>query len=469
MSAAKLQPDRIQRHLKAHYEGLGLHARATPDGQSLLVSMSLSPAPFESIASPLTIERIIFVTVGSDLIKCLRPRPIFGLSLINVRGCKDVTSLESAIRRAWRERTRNLRAAKRWLSQIGIDATACQGASAIGFPLPGESPDTRILLQDRHSAILPSAGPLSGLHLASREQRVIDIKPDVDSSADLECLVAAQIDSSRRHAQGRDSANRQRSVMQRSGSAPTGGTARTRKTRRHQPKVLIVGPGLVEDAALRHELKRQGYRAATARSETEALLRLTQMTPDVVLSEYALGRSDGATLVAATHNLAGIEDIPVVLLDEIAHSSRREAARMVGAAGYVIVPTEKSGFVTRLGRLIDEPRKRRFTRYPGRLSARLQGLAVPCLATQVGRGGVFLATDADIDLHSAMQCELVLPELGRDLRFDGEVLYRSESQGSVQGLGLRFYEISPEDETALIGYLTWLERNCQSSPPPGAS
>jgi len=459
MSAAKLQPDRIQRHLKARYEGLELPVRLMPDGQSLLVSMDLSPAPFESIAGPLAIKRILFATVGADLIKCVRPRSVFGLPLINVRDCKDASSLEAAIRHAWHERTRTLLDAKRWLSQIGVEATACQGASAIGFPLPGESPDTRIFLHDRHRAILPSAGPLSALDLASPEQRVIDIKPDVESSADLECLLAAQIDSLRQHAQERESVDRQRSVVQHSGPAPAERPTRARKTRRHQPKVLVVGPGLVEDAALRRELERQGYLASTARSETEALLRLTQMTPDVVLSEYCLGRSDGATLVAATHNLAGIEDIPVVLLDETAHSSRREAARMVGAAGYVIVPPEKTRFVSRLGRLIEEPRKRRFTRYPGRLSARLQGMAVPCLATQVGRGGVFLATDAEVDLHSAMQCELVLPEIGRDLRFNGEVLYRSEPQGSNQGLGLRFYDISPEDEAALIEYLTWIEQN----------
>jgi hypothetical protein len=56
-----------------------------------------------------------------------------------------------------------------------------------------------------------------------------------------------------------------------------------------------------------------------------------------------------------------------------------------------------------------------------------------------------------------MLCEIVLPELKRHFRFEGEVLYRTETQGVPSGLGLRFSDISPEDEAALIEYLVWLE------------
>jgi hypothetical protein len=84
-------------------------------------------------------------------------------------------------------------------------------------------------------------------------------------------------------------------------------------------------------------------------------------------------------------------------------------------------------------------------------------LARPCLATEVGRGGVFIATDAEIPLHSAMRCEVTRPELHRKLRYDGEVLYRAESQGALSGLGLRFQHISSKDEACLIEYLDWLE------------
>ena len=122
-----------------------------------------------------------------------------------------------------------------------------------------------------------------------------------------------------------------------------------------QAKVLLVGKRLIEDAALRDELKRHGYLTLTARSEVEALTRLAGTTPDLVLSQYGLGRSDGASLVAATRALPGIERIPVVLLDESHHESRRTAARTVGAAGYMVNPDDLERFVAHLRPVIEAP------------------------------------------------------------------------------------------------------------------
>lgn len=459
MPAAESQLDRIQQHHLARFEAMGLTARPMPDGRSLLVSLPVGPTPFESLTGPIVVTRIVFATVGSDRIKCLRPRPLFELPMLDIKDCGTPSAIEAAVRRVFRERIQALRAIAKKLGELRMEAEPSATGTILGFALSGEPPSTRILIDADQHVILPSAGSLSGFPLASPRERVLAMPEDLASSADLECLVAAQIDSLKRSARKREAAERAhpapleiRSAADR--TAPTGlqGTPL-----RHHPKVLLVGPTLVGDASLRQEFKRQGYRTATARSETEALVRLAGMTPDLVVSEYALGRSDGATLVQATRALAGIEGIPIVLLDDSSHENRKAAARAVGAAGYVILPAQKKRFVTRLGRLLDEPKARRFTRYPGRFSARLAGLPSPCVVTEVGRGGVFIATDAEIDLHSAMSCELMLPEIRRELRFEGQVLYRAEGQGSLPGLGLRFSDISAEDEAALIDYLTRLE------------
>ena len=460
MPAAESQLDRIQQHHLARFEAMGLTARAMPDGRSLLVSLPVGPTPFESLTGPIVINRIVFATVGRDQIKCLRPRPLFELPMLDVRDCASPAAIEGAVRRVFRERMQTLRGIGERLGELSLETLPNATGTLLGFPLPGESPSTKILVDADQHVVLPSAGSLSGFPLASPQERVLGLPEGLASAADLECLVAAQIDSLKRRARKQEAAERARPAAPHemrpasTRAVPTG--LRAAPPHRH-PKVLLVGPNLVGDASLRQELKRQGYRTATARSETEALVRLASMTPDLVVSEYALGRSDGATLVQATRDLVGIEGIPVVLLDDSAHESRKAAARAVGAAGYVILPPQKQRFVARLGRLLDEPKTRRFTRYPGRFSARLAGLASPCIATEVGRGGVFIATDAEIDLHSAMRCELMLPEIRRELRFEGQVLYRAENQGALPGLGLCFSDISAEDEAALIEYLTRLE------------
>lgn len=464
MSASDPQLDRTQTFLRARFSEMGLAVRPMADGRCLLVSLPIRPVPFESLAGPIVIERVVFATVDAGRIKCLRPRSLFGLPMIDVRDARDAAGVEAEIRRAWHERMRQLQEARRWLGERSIEATPDRDGSSLAFPLPGETPDARIHLHDRHAAILPGRGPLAGLPLAGLGERRVAFDRAIESGADLECHLAARIDDLRRAARKREADRQTRRLREREepqSEAPRAldpAAPRAAAPDRHRPRVLLVGSHLLEDGALREALGQQGFRIATARSETEALMRLARTTPDLVLSEYGLGRSDGASLVAATHGLAGIEGIPVVLLDDAKHAARREAARAVGAAGYIVGPRDPERFAARLVQLVEAPGKRRFTRYTGRFDARLHGLAAPCIATEVGRGGVFLATDADIALHTAMRCAIVLTEAGREVGFEGEVLYRAESQGAFPGLGLRFRTIDAEDEATLIAYLDRRER-----------
>ncbi|MBY0399829.1 response regulator [Myxococcota bacterium] len=469
MSAPEPQLDRVQQRQFARFERMGLSCRAMPGGRTLLVSLPTGAAPFESPTGPLSIERILFSTVGADQIKCLRPRPLFNLPLLDIRRCADAGAIEAVIRQAWRDRTRELRETGRTLRNLGIEVGVIEGGSLLAFPLSGESPDRPVLMHSLDEAILPTAGPLSGHRLAGVEERVVDVSGKLVSAAELDLLLGSRVESLARSAIAREAADRRPRLEAREPVVFTGPLLAASPAsapgdpagigRAREPRVLLVGARLVENAPLREELKRQGYRIATARSEPEALMRLAGTTPDLVLSQYGLGRSDGATFVQAIRDLPGIVRIPVVLLDDVHHQSRQDAARAVGAAGYVIEPVEATRFVTKLRKLAISPGDRRFTRYAGRLAARLAGQTRPCVATEIGRGGVFIATTASFDGSSDAQCEVALPELHRSLAFVGEILYRSELQGvDRQGIGVRIQEISPEDEAALIAYVTLRER-----------
>lgn len=466
MSAPEPQLDRVQQRQYARFERMGLACRAMPGGRTLLVSLPVGSAPFESPSGPLSIERILFATVGADQIKCLRPRPVFNLPLLDIRRCADAPAIEAVIRQAWRDRTRELRETGRTLRNLGVEVGVIEGGSLLAFPLTGESPDRPVLMHRLDEAILPTAGPLSGHRLAGLDERVVDVSGRLDSAAELDLLLGSRLQDLARTAAAREAAERRPRLTPREpvllagplvgASAPPphdGATAAASPTR--EPKVLLVGARLVENAALRDELQRQGYRIATARSEPEALMRLAGMTPDLVLSQYALGRSDGATFVQAIRSLPGIVRIPVVLLDDTHHQSRQDAARAVGASGYVIEPVETTRFVNKLHKIAASPGDRRFIRYAGRLAARLAGQTRPCVATEIGRGGFFISTPASVESRDETECEITIPEMHRSLAFVGDVLYRSELQGvDRQGIGVRIREISPEDEAALIAYVT---------------
>ena len=458
MSASEPQLDRVQQRQQARFERMGLACRAMPGGRTLLVSLPIGAAPFESVTGPLSIVRLLFSTVGADQIKCLRPRPFFGLPLLDIRRCADAAAIEAVIRQTWRDRVVELRETGRTLKNLGLEVGVIEGGSVLAFPLAGESKDHPILMHRLDEAILPSAGALSGYRLAGLEERVVDISGQLESGSQLDLVLGTRIEVLARTAAAREALVRHTGhASSAPASAPLlaaqpGDSTRSEGSR--EPKVLLVGARLVENAALREELKRRGYRTATARSEPEALMRLASMTPDLVISQYGLGRSDGATFIQAIRALPGIVRIPVVLLDSIHVQSRQDAARAVGAAGYVIEPIETARFVTKLAKIASSVGDRRFTRYAGRLAARLTGQTRPCLATEIGRGGFFIATTGAIGEHSETRCEVALPELHRNLSFVGEVLYRSELQGvDRQGIGVRIREISPDDEAALIAYV----------------
>jgi two-component system chemotaxis response regulator CheY len=457
MDAPHAKIDRTQNRQLGRFERMGLSARPMPDGRSLVVSLPFGPQPLESVAAAMLPRRVVFSTVGAHHIKCLTPRAFFGLPLIDIRRCADAASIEASIRQAWRERTNELTDSRAKLRDLGLDVEPIAENSALAFPLRGESSDVPIITQRLGEAILPSAGPLTGLPLDEPEDRVLEVSDCLDSGSDLERRVDQRIhelgnrlrqaqedDRNRRH---RDAPSDLRPPPKKDSSAAS-----------HHAKILVVGPQLVADTALREELERQGFRVDSSLSEPEALSRLASMSPDLVISQYGLGRSDGASLVQAMCGLPGIERIPVVLFDEVRNEGRLQVARTVGAAGYITEPIEAERVVTRLGRLVQEPADRRFTRYRQRLAARLEGASQPFLVTELGRGGIFIATPQILESNTAIGCKIELPNTGRTVVFEGEVRYCAESRGvSHQGIGLRFFEMPSDDEAALIEYLATLE------------
>jgi hypothetical protein len=150
--------DRTQQRQFDRFSRMGLAVRAMTDGASLLVSLPLAETPMESISGPMLPRRVVFSTVGAHQIKCLRPRALFGLPLLDIRHCANAEAVESTIRQAWRVRTRELRDTQSTLRDLGLGVTAIAENSALAFPLPGEPPNVLVMMQRLGEAILPSTG-----------------------------------------------------------------------------------------------------------------------------------------------------------------------------------------------------------------------------------------------------------------------------------------------------------------------
>jgi len=443
---AQTQPEAVLSRMRA----MGLRARLAPDGESALASLRLGPAPFETPAGPRRIEEVVFASVGADRIKCLRPRTLFQLPLIRVLDCRDSAALEARIRESWEKHRGELVRARQWLESIGVEVEVAEQGSLLRFAIEGEHPDARASLFDLKRVVLPSQGPLSGLKLDLAEDRSLALDRGLGSSVDLEIAISNRLEQLARLAARVAASKRSRALR-----ANTGVDYKPAGKRSHC--ILLVGPRLADDRSCADSLRLRGYEVRTAHGAQQAFSVFASVSPELVLAEMDLGRSEGTEFVLGVRQLAGIEALPVVLVDDVRREARREAARRVGAAGYLALPIDVPKIARRLGRLVAEPRRRRFTRYNERLSVRIEGAAELGLATMLGRGGMFVLSDHDLPPDSLHRCEIRLPGSADPIRVETEVVYHDPSAAqSRPGIGMRFHSFESINEALLIGYLRGL-------------
>jgi len=104
------------------------------------------------------------------------------------------------------------------------------------------------------------------------------------------------------------------------------------------PLVLVVDDSLTVRRVTQRVLQREGYRVATAKDGLEALERLAEERPVVLLSDIEMPRMDGFDLlrnVRADERLAGL---PVVMITSRIAAKHRDYAIELGADHYLGKP-----------------------------------------------------------------------------------------------------------------------------------
>lgn len=420
-------------------------------GRCVLATMRVGPEPFDTLSGRVRIQKIVFSTVGADRIKCLRPRALFQLPLLRVVDCRDATSIEARIRVAWTRHLDQLKRCRTWLETLGTEFEMPEEGSILTAQIAGERQGVSMSSVQAGRIILPSAGPLSGITLQRAEDRVLNVDPGDSSGVDVEIAVSNRLEELSRLHQRLSELERHEALHR-----DLGAGAHKREPR--SPQILLVGPRLVDQRACIESLRLRDYHVLVARSQSAALEAFKTASPELVMVDAKLGRAEGIELIPALRQVQGVEEIPVVLVDLHRRAARREAARRMGAAGYLVYPIDVARIAKRLARMIDDPKRRRFTRYHQRVSVRVDGLSSPGVTLAIARGGMFLATDDDIATNTLQACDLGLAEIGESLRVNAEVLYRVGAAGSrPPGVGMRFHEFPDENQATLIRYLDSLE------------
>jgi chemosensory pili system protein ChpA (sensor histidine kinase/response regulator) len=96
-----------------------------------------------------------------------------------------------------------------------------------------------------------------------------------------------------------------------------------------RPLVLVVDDSLTVRRVTQRLLAREGYRVTLAKDGLDALARLAEETPDVILSDIEMPRMDGFDLVRNLRGDARWRELPVIMItSRIAHKHREHAAEL---------------------------------------------------------------------------------------------------------------------------------------------
>ena len=439
----ELDQGRVMRRLEA----MGIRVRRLSGGRCVLASMPIDGPPLETLNGSLPFNEFVFSTVGRDKIKCLRPQALFVLPLIRIISCTTAASLEAHVRSIWAKYMVELRAAEDWLRGLGADVNAASTGAMLNVSISGEREGVKVQVNKPRRVILPSVGPLSGIALMRPEDRTLDIDPSVDSAVDLEIIIASRLDELSNLDKRLKEEERRKAI-----TYPTTVDTAPETPSNRNLRILLVGQRLANERACIDSLRLRNYTVEIAHNLNEAVERYNHMSPELVIADINLGRSDGVELIASLRRVVGVEEIPVILVDDHKRTTRRQAAQQAGAIGYLTYPIQVSKIARRLEQIIKQPKRRRFTRYPQRSVVKIMGSNIPSTAVTISRGGMLVRTDDEFSVDSVQSCDMTLSELGQNFEFDAQVIYQMNDAGE-RGVGLQFLAMSSRNEARLIEYL----------------
>jgi len=104
------------------------------------------------------------------------------------------------------------------------------------------------------------------------------------------------------------------------------------------PLVLVVDDSITVRRVTQRLLQREGYRVALANDGQQALERMRDEMPVVVLSDIEMPRMDGFELVSHMRADAALKDLPVVMITSRIADKHREHARELGVDHYLGKP-----------------------------------------------------------------------------------------------------------------------------------
>ncbi|HEX6363159.1 MAG TPA: response regulator, partial [Albitalea sp.] len=122
------------------------------------------------------------------------------------------------------------------------------------------------------------------------------------------------------------------------------------RARAQAPLVLVVDDSLTVRRVTQRLLVREGYRVALAKDGLDALERLAEELPVLVLSDIEMPRMDGFDLVRNIRSDARLRELPVIMITSRIAQKHRDYAAELGVDHYLGKPYSEEDLLALVGR-----------------------------------------------------------------------------------------------------------------------
>lgn len=116
--------------------------------------------------------------------------------------------------------------------------------------------------------------------------------------------------------------------------------------------VLAVDDSLTMRELLRAALSDAGYAVTLASDGREALARLAEAAPDLILTDLNMPRLDGFGLIEAVRAGQQAAHVPILVLTTETGQDLKDRARRIGATGWLGKPFDDAALVATIRRVL---------------------------------------------------------------------------------------------------------------------
>jgi len=149
-----------------------------------------------------------------------------------------------------------------------------------------------------------------------------------------------------------------------------------------KPLILIVEDEAPLVTMLRYNLERQGFRVDEAADGQEAITKIAESRPDLVLLDWMLPAMSGIEVCRQIRRRPGTRDLPVIMVTARAEEADSVRALNTGADDYITKPFSIDNLVARIRALL-----RRSGTTPSKGTLKFHDIVLDLAAHRVTRNG----------------------------------------------------------------------------------